>query len=115
MQGAGQLTGTLHGTESELRTHAALIDVLSRKVGRIVINGFPTGVEVCPAMVHGGPFPASSDMRFTAVGTAAIQRFQRPVCYQNFPDALLPDALKNNNPLHLNRLINGARSTAAII
>lgn len=112
---AGQLTGTLHGTESELRTHAALIDVLSRKVGRIVINGFPTGVEVCPAMVHGGPFPASSDMRFTAVGTAAIQRFQRPVCYQNFPDALLPDALKNNNPLQLNRLINGARSTAAII
>jgi len=112
---AGQLTGTLHGTESELLTHSALVDVLARKAGRIVINGFPTGVEVCPSMVHGGPFPASSDMRFTAVGTAAIQRFQRPVCYQSFPDALLPEALKNSNPLQLDRLVNGVRSTAAIV
>jgi len=112
---AGQLTGTLHGTERELLAHSALVDVLSRKVGRIVINGFPTGVEVCPSMVHGGPFPASSDMRFTAVGTASIQRFQRPVCYQNFPDTLLPDALKNNNPLQLERLVNGVRSHEAIV
>lgn len=110
----GQLTGTLHGTENELLAHSPLIDVLTRKAGRIVINGFPTGVEVCPSMVHGGPFPASSDVRFTAVGTAAIQRFLRPVCFQNFPDALLPDALKNNNPLQLTRLLNGAPSNAAI-
>jgi NADP-dependent aldehyde dehydrogenase len=66
-------------------------------------------------MVHGGPFPASSDTRFTAVGTAAIQRFQRPVCYQGFPDALLPDALKNANPLKLTRLINGAPSNASLV
>lgn len=111
---AGQLTGTLHGTESELLSHSELVDALSRKVGRIVINGFPTGVEVCPSMVHGGPFPASSDVRFTAVGTAAIQRFQRPVCFQNFPNTLLPDALKNNNPLQLTRLVNGVLSKAAI-
>jgi len=111
---AGQLTGTLLGTESELLTHSALVDVLTRKAGRVVINGFPTGVEVCPSMVHGGPFPASSDMRFTAVGTAAIQRFQRPVCYQNFPDALLPEALKNGNSLKLTRLVNGVHSTEAI-
>lgn len=111
---AGQLTGTLHGTSAELAEHSTLIDVLSRKVGRIVINGFPTGVEVCPSMVHGGPFPASSDSRFTAVGTAAIQRFQRPVCYQNFPDTLLPEALKNNNPLKLTRLVNGVQSDEAI-
>ncbi|GGY76607.1 2,5-dioxovalerate dehydrogenase [Cellvibrio zantedeschiae] len=111
---AGQLTGTLHGTETELLAHSALVDVLARKVGRVVVNGFPTGVEVCPSMVHGGPFPASSDPRFTAVGTAAIQRFQRPVCYQNFPDTLLPDALKNNNPLGLTRLVNGTPSNAAL-
>ena len=111
---AGQLTGTLHGTESELLAHSALVDELSRKVGRMVINGFPTGVEVCPSMVHGGPFPASSDTRFTAVGTAAIQRFQRPICFQNFPDKLLPDALKNGNPLQLTRLINGVPSNAVI-
>lgn len=110
----GQLTGTVHGTESELAQHVEIIDALTAKAGRLVINGFPTGVEVCPSMVHGGPFPASSDMRFTAVGTAAIQRFQRPVCYQNFPDALLPDALKNSNPLKLNRLVNGAPSDAAL-
>ncbi len=110
----GQLTGTLHGTQTELTQHPELIDILSRKVGRIVINAFPTGVEVCPSMVHGGPFPASSDSRFTAVGTAAIQRFQRPVCFQNFPDALLPDALKNNNPLQLTRLVDGISSKAAI-
>lgn len=111
---AGQLTGTLHGTESELLAHSALVDLLARKAGRVVINGFPTGVEVCPSMVHGGPFPASSDMRFTAVGTAAIQRFQRPVCYQNFPDTLLPEALKNSNPLKLVRLVDGLHSTEAI-
>lgn len=110
----GQLTGTLQGTRDELQHHSALVDLLSRKVGRVIINGFPTGVEVCPSMVHGGPFPASSDTRFTAVGTAAIQRFQRPVCYQNFPDSLLPDALKNSNPLKLTRQVNGTPSVATI-
>jgi 2,5-dioxopentanoate dehydrogenase len=110
----GQLTGTLQGTQEELSQCASLVDLLLRKVGRVVINGFPTGVEVCPSMVHGGPFPASSDVRFTAVGTASIQRFQRPVSYQNFPEVLLPDALKNSNPLTLNRLVNGVPTTAAI-
>lgn len=102
----GQLTATLHGTEADLTSAADLIAILSRKAGRIVINGFPTGVEVSPAMHHGGPYPASTDPRFTSVGTAAIQRFARPICYQNLPDALLPDALKSANPLGLLRLVD---------
>lgn len=110
----GQLTGTVHCAEGELKDYSDLTDLLSLKVGRIVINGFPTGVEVCHSMVHGGPFPASTDSRFTSVGTNAIKRFVRPVCYQNFPEALLPDALKNSNPLKLNRLVNGERSNSAI-
>ncbi|MES2696983.1 MAG: aldehyde dehydrogenase (NADP(+)) [Verrucomicrobiota bacterium] len=103
----GQLTATLHGTEADLTAAADLLDILARKVGRIVINGFPTGVEVSPAMHHGGPYPATTDVRFTSVGTAAIQRFARPICYQNLPDALLPDALKKANPLNLLRLVDG--------
>lgn len=103
----GQLTATLHGTEADLTAAADLISILSRKAGRIVINGFPTGVEVSPAMHHGGPYPASTDPRFTSVGTAAIQRFARPICYQNLPDSLLPDALKSSNPLSLLRLVDG--------
>jgi len=110
----GQLTGTIHGTESELADHSELLQMLSTKVGRIVFNGFPTGVEVCHAMVHGGPFPASTDSRFTSVGTAAIKRFVRPVCYQNLPPSLLPDALKNNNPLKLTRMINVVKSVDAV-
>lgn len=103
----GQLTGTVHAEESELTDHGDLLDLLSLRVGRIVVNGFPTGVEVCHAMVHGGPFPATTDSRFTSVGTAAIKRFVRPVCYQNFPQQLLPVALVDSNPLRLNRLVNG--------
>ncbi len=103
----GQLSGTIHCTEAELARHTDLVDILTRKVGRLVINGFPTGVEVCPSMMHGGPFPASTDARFTSVGTAAIKRFLRPVCYQGFPEALLPDALRNHNPLQLTRVVNG--------
>lgn len=103
----GQLSGTIHCTESELAQHTDLVDMLTHKVGRLVINGFPTGVEVCPSMMHGGPFPASSDPRFTSVGTAAIKRFLRPVCYQSFPEALLPDALRDDNPLQLTRVVNG--------
>lgn len=104
----GQLTATLHGTAADLADARPLLAMLERKAGRIVINGFPTGVEVCPAMNHGGPYPATTDVRFTSVGTAAIQRFVRPVCYQSLPDDLLPPALQNANPLGLLRLVNGA-------
>ncbi len=103
----GQLTATVHGTAAELAAARPLLAALERIAGRVVINGFPTGVEVSPAMNHGGPYPATSDVRFTSVGTAAIYRFARPVCYQGFADALLPDALKNANPLGLLRLVDG--------
>lgn len=108
----GQLTATLHMEEADAVTAHALLPVLERKAGRILINGYPTGVEVCHAMVHGGPFPATSDPRSTSVGTLAIRRFLRPVCYQDFPDHLLPDALKQKNPLSLWRKIDG-KITAA--
>lgn len=107
---SGHLTATVHGTEAELAEYKELIDVLEQKVGRVVINGFPTGVEVCSAMVHGGPFPATTDSKSTSVGTAAINRFTRPVCYQNMPDTLLPAELKNKNTLGIWRLINGERT-----
>ncbi|AEI52240.1 aldehyde dehydrogenase (NADP(+)) [Runella slithyformis] len=103
----GHLTATVHGTPEELVEYADLIDLLEQKVGRLLINGFPTGVEVCHAMMHGGPFPASSDSRSTSVGTAAIYRFTRPVSYQNFPQALLPEELQDSNPLNIWRLVNG--------
>ena len=83
-------------------------------MGRIIFNSVPTGVEVCHAMVHGGPFPASTDSRFTSVGTSAIQRWVRPVCYQNWPDRLLPDELKNENPLGIFRIINSKLTTDKI-
>ncbi|MEJ7677708.1 MAG: aldehyde dehydrogenase family protein [Segetibacter sp.] len=104
---SGHLTATVHGTENDLLANKELIDILEQKVGRLVINGFPTGVEVCHAMVHGGPFPATTDVRSTSVGTAAINRFTRPVCYQNMPSKLLPEELKNENPLHILRKVNG--------
>lgn len=110
----GQLTGTLHCEESELASNLDLADKLRNKVGRLVINQFPTGVEVCPSMVHGGPFPASTDSRFTAVGTASIQRFLRPVCYQNFPENLLPEILQNKNPLNAIRTINSIKTRDAL-
>lgn len=106
----GQLTGTLHCTENELASHLELVEKLRVKVGRLVINQFPTGVEVCPSMVHGGPFPASTDSRFTAVGTASILRFLRPVCYQNFPQNLLPEILQNKNSLQALRTINSIKT-----
>ncbi|AZF42810.1 2,5-dioxovalerate dehydrogenase [Pseudomonas sp. R1-43-08] len=105
----GQLTATLHLDEPDLPQAQALLPVLERKAGRLLVNGWPTGVEVCDAMVHGGPFPATSDARSTSVGTAAILRFLRPVCYQDFPDALLPAALQQGNPLRLRRLLDGQR------
>jgi len=103
----GQLTATVHGTEHDLQEYAELLALLETKVGRIVFNGFPTGVEVCASMVHGGPWPASTDSRFTSVGTAAIFRFTRPVCYQSCPQAMLPPELQDGNPLEIHRLVNG--------
>lgn len=99
----GQLTATLHLDEGDMALAAPLIPLLERKAGRILANGWPTGVEVCRSMVHGGPFPATSDARSTSVGTMAIHRFLRPVCYQALPDALLPPALQAANPLNLPR------------
>jgi NADP-dependent aldehyde dehydrogenase len=83
------------------------VEILKNKVGRIVFNGYPTGVEVCHAMIHGGPYPASTDGRSTSVGTAAIFRFARPVCYQDLPSGALPDELKNENPLGVWRMVDG--------
>ncbi|MDH0300492.1 MULTISPECIES: aldehyde dehydrogenase (NADP(+)) [unclassified Pseudomonas] len=105
----GQLTATLHLNDADLAKARELLPTLERKAGRILVNGWPTGVEVCDAMVHGGPFPATSDARGTSVGTAAILRFLRPVCYQDCPDALLPSALRHGNPLGLRRLLDGQR------
>ncbi len=103
----GHLTATIHGTAEDLAEHRDLIAVLESKVGRLLFNGFPTGVEVCHAMVHGGPYPATSDGRSTSVGTQAIFRFVRPFCYQDFPDSALPAELQNGNPLGISRMLNG--------
>ncbi|MCP1624693.1 aldehyde dehydrogenase (NADP(+)) [Pseudomonas nitroreducens] len=110
----GQLTATLIAEADDLSQFAALVPVLERKAGRLLINGYPTGVEVCDAMVHGGPYPATSDARGTSVGSLAIDRFLRPVCYQNYPDALLPDALKDANPLGIARLVDGETTRSAV-
>lgn len=103
----GQLTASIIADESEIVNYKSLINSLVEKAGRLVINGVPTGVEVVAAQNHGGPFPATTDSRFTAVGTDSIKRFVRPVSFQNFPDALLPDELKESNPLTIWRLYNG--------
>ena len=106
----GQLTASLMADESEACEYPGLIQLLSKRAGRVIINGVPTGVEVCPSMHHGGPFPSATDARFTSVGRHSILRFVRPQSYQNWPDALLPDELKNANPLGINRLINNVMS-----
>jgi NADP-dependent aldehyde dehydrogenase len=103
----GHLTATVHGTDADLAEHAALLAVLRRKVGRIVFQGVPTGVEVVTAMQHGGPWPASSDSRFTAVGPRAILRWARPVCFQDAPAAVLPRELQDGNPCGLRRTVDG--------
>ncbi|MVW72045.1 aldehyde dehydrogenase (NADP(+)) [Bordetella sp. 15P40C-2] len=103
----GQLTSTLQIEASDIVAARALLPTLERKAGRILANGFPTGVEVCHAMVHGGPFPSTSNAMTTSVGASAIDRFLRPVCYQDVPDALLPEALQQSNPLNLWRLVDG--------
>ncbi|MGF7111680.1 alpha-ketoglutaric semialdehyde dehydrogenase [Pseudomonas laurylsulfatiphila] len=110
----GQLTATVIGEPQDLEQFAGLSALLEQKVGRILLNGYPTGVEVCDSMVHGGPYPATSDARGTSVGTLAIDRFLRPVCFQNYPDSLLPDALKNGNPLRIQRLVDGQPSREAL-
>ena len=103
----GQLTATIHGEESELVQYQELVQTLQMKAGRLIFNGFPTGVEVGSAMQHGGPYPATTDSRATSVGTAAVYRFVRPVCFQDFPQANLPPELKDANPRRLLRLIDG--------
>jgi 2,5-dioxopentanoate dehydrogenase len=106
----GHLTATVLGSEEDLAAHRELVAVLEQKAGRLIFNGFPTGVEVANAMVHGGPYPSTSDSRYTSVGSAAIYRFARPVCFQNFPDAQLPEELKAANPLGISRLVDGVHT-----
>ena len=110
----GQLTCTILGEEAEIREYEELLLCITEKCGRLLFNGFPTGVEVVSAMHHSGPFPACTDSRFTSVGPDAIRRFARPVSYQNVPDAYLPDELKNSNPLGLYRLVNGKITQEAL-
>ena len=110
----GQLTATVMGEHNEVIDYQDLIFQLQDKVGRLIFNGVPTGVEVCPAMHHGGPFPSTTDSRFTSVGTDAIKRFVRPVAFQNCPQELLPNALKDENPENVWRLVNGEWSNQAI-
>lgn len=103
----GHLTATIHGTTEDLQEYKWLVSILENKVGRLLFNGFPTGVEVCPSMTHGGPYPATTDSRSTSVGTAAIKRFVRPLSYQSFPNTALPPELQDSNPLGIWRLVNG--------
>lgn len=103
----GQLTGTVLANDNDAKAHPTIINALKNRVGRLIFNGVPTGVEVCPAMQHGGPYPASSDSRFTAVGIHSIKRWIRPFAYQDWPDHLLPLELQHKNPLKIMRLVNG--------
>jgi NADP-dependent aldehyde dehydrogenase len=111
----GQLTATLLFDEADESLVRQLLPSLQRKAGRILANGWPTGVEVCDAMVHGGPYPATSDVRSTSVGALAMQRFLRPVCYQNFPDMLLPVPLRADNPLQVVRRVDGIRRSPGAV
>ncbi|BDD02854.1 aldehyde dehydrogenase (NADP(+)) [Aureibacter tunicatorum] len=103
----GQLTVTIMAEDSEIANYSNVIDKLENITGRIIFNGVPTGVEVCPSMQHGGPYPAASDSRFTSVGTGAIRRFVRPLAFQNWPQALLPEELRDDNSLNIWRTVNG--------
>ena len=106
----GQLTGTILAEDTELKKYEKVVNSLQNRVGRIIFNGVPTGVEVCPSMVHGGPYPASTDSRFTAVGINSIKRWVRPFSFQNWPNEMLPDELKNENPLNISRMVDGAQT-----
>lgn len=103
----GQLTATIHATDDDGPAVRSLLPILREKAGRLIYNGFPTGVDVCPSMQHGGPYPATTDSRSTSVGTAAILRFARPVCYQDWPQDALPEELRDDNPRGIRRLVNG--------
>lgn len=107
----GQLTGTVIADDNEVAAYPKVISALQNRVGRIIFNGVPTGVEVCPSMVHGGPYPASTDSRFTAVGVSSILRWVRPFSYQDWPNDLLPKELQNENPFGILRLINNKKTT----
>ncbi|MDD7914856.1 aldehyde dehydrogenase (NADP(+)) [Polaribacter ponticola] len=106
----GQLTGTVISDENEVADNSKVISALQNRVGRIIFNGVPTGVEVCESMVHGGPYPASTDSRFTAVGVNSIKRWVRPFSYQDWPNQLLPKELQNENPLGIFRTVDGIRT-----
>lgn len=110
----GQLTGTIISEKNEITAYRYIVDALQDKVGRLIFNGVPTGAEVCPSMTHGGPYPASSDSRFTAVGIHAVERWVRPVSYQNFPNELLPPALQNDNPLGIKRTVNNVQTNLTL-
>ena len=110
----GQLTATLLGNDKDQKDLEALLPWVQEKVGRILFEGVPTGVAVTQAMHHGGPYPATTDSRYTSVGTDAIYRWLRPVSYQDCPQNLLPAALQNENPLHLMRKVNGIVTSSAI-
>lgn len=111
----GQLTGTILSEDpEELSSYSKVIDGLKESVGRLIYNNMPTGVEVCAAMTHGGPFPATSDSKFTSVGITAVKRWVRPVSYQDWPDSQLPEALQNNNPLKILRNVNGEVTRSAL-
>lgn len=102
----GQLTSTLLATENDVKNNEELVEAVKNICGRLILNGVPTGVEVCLSMHHGGPFPATTDSRFTSVGADGIKRFARPICFQNWPNNLLPDELKDENPLGIWRMMN---------
>lgn len=102
----GQLTTTIMATDADIDTHNDIIQLQRTLAGRVILNDVPTGVEVCASMVHGGPYPSTTDARYTSVGTTAIKRWVRPVCFQGFKDAMLPDELKNSNPLNIWRIVN---------
>lgn len=110
----GQLTATVHASAEDVVETKAVVERITQKAGRVIYGGYPTGVEVCHSMQHGGPFPSTTDGRSTSVGTGAIYRFLRPLAYQDFPDHLLPDSLQNRNPLSILRLINGEWTTREI-
>lgn len=110
----GQLTASIFAEPEELSDNQALIEALEMRVGRLILNQYTIGLHICDSIIHGGPYPATSDSRGTSVGSLAINRFIRPVCYQGYPDSALPPALKNDNPLKLRRLVNGEWATGRL-
>lgn len=111
----GQLTASLWASNDELNGAAGLFNAMTERVGRVIVNGAPTGVEVCPSMHHGGPYPATTDARFTSVGTDAIKRFVRPVAFQNCPESILPAELHDANPTGIMRLVNGSYTREPVL